>query len=449
QNFALNYMQSFVNGTLPANCTTYQGAVSNLGYGTISGLTEQGLPPGNYDPGNPGVWTGYSANGNNPVNPSNPGQTSAQNPTKIVLGTGGGAVYGFTDMIPFVSYPQTVGGITFNSDADMVEASRGNLESTSLANLAIPDGTKGGTNGPSKAGVTIGPGSGTYLAYWDLVRQNAHPMSDALVAAGDFFTTLNTISNAHFSLVAYSDQIGTSTNSTEIPNGPSGSPWAYSPAYNIDPVYYLQGGTSTIFNSPSGWTPALGWGMPYFALQSTDSPANSNYPSVLLPLTGTTSTTSSNQFPVTPVTVGPVGSTNMKAALTEGYTELQPGGGVRQHAQKTVIVLFTDGIPDYPSGAGGPDYGAFGVASQCSTAGIPIYTIGFSQNPAVMGTVGTSGQWTELDVLGDNQNGSGPGISYLAGHGGAYFPVTNKTQLEQAFNQIASALVTLQYQSSN
>ena len=82
------------------------------------------------------------------------------------------------------------------------------------------------------------------------------------------------------------------------------------------------------------------------------------------------------------------------------------------------------------------DSAALAQASAAHTAGIPIYTIGLSQNASIIPL--------ENALLGDGNHGSGNGVAYISGNGATYTLVTSISQLDAAFQSIARSLVTLQ-----
>jgi len=129
-----------------------------------------------------------------------------------------------------------------------------------------------------------------------------------------------------------------------------------------------------------------------------------------------------------------MGGTNIGAALDQAVQDLQTNG--RQGSVKA-IVLFTDGEPTL----GGPldsdpATNARLAAAEAATAGIPVYTIGLAQSPAI--------EPSEIAILNDtNPNPSTGGIAAIAGHGGTFNLVTNSAQLELTFEKIARRLVEI------
>lgn len=290
---------------------------------------------------------------------------------------------GFTDMV--VQVP-SAGGFTFPNIQTCVEASRGNLESAAM----LKQSQGGGTTNPTLPT----PQSGYYEAYWKGVQEVADPIAASRLAASDFFYIMNVSSNGHFALSTFADAAGAN----------SGSVWSGT-NLNSDPSY-TGGGTGA-------------FPVPLIQLDKTVS----HYDEVRDAINGTATT----------VPLGPTGKTNIAESLQKAIAELTDTAKYRPGA-KRAIVLFTDGVPNLP--AGDPKGDAINQAKAAKTHGIPVYTIGLSQNPAIK---------TEEDqLLGDNKNGSGKGIAFWSGNGAIYISVTSSAQLRQAFQTIARSLVVLQ-----
>lgn len=140
-------------------------------------VSEQGWPPGNFNPTNRLDPSG------NMVNPN------AQ-PTC------------YTDLVTKVP---SVGPYDFSKIETCVEAARGNMESDAVCLQ-------------SQGHVTINPvlpprQPGYYNAYWSQVEKTADPIAAARLAANNFFYTMNIASNAHFGMCTFSDAAGTSPTS--------------------------------------------------------------------------------------------------------------------------------------------------------------------------------------------------------------------------------------------
>lgn len=165
----LTYPAGSLPAPLPSSATQYP-----LG----SLVSEQGLPPGNFDPRDRNNTSGNSLNPN---------------------------VYnnGFTDMI--VQVP-SIGVYDFSRPETCVEASRGNMESAAI--LLQSQG------GVSVNPVLPPPAPGYYNAYWSQVRATSQPIANSRNASETFFRIMNTSSNAHFGLETFADTAGTSQTST-------------------------------------------------------------------------------------------------------------------------------------------------------------------------------------------------------------------------------------------
>jgi Flp pilus assembly protein TadG len=359
-------------------------------------LSEQALPPGNYDPSNPSDLT-YQPAGK-PV--AFPSSNNLNSPPYTSY---------FTDLIDAGIVGQTTGGFTFDSIATAVEAARGNLESAAIFAQAVP--------GSHWSGAAV-PGPGWYQAYWNFVMNDQNngelPMSYARAAAVNFLQTMSISANSHFSLICFSNNAGSSQfgTFTDPTNNDTN---------NID-AFYPNGGQGV-------------FPLPMVALNSSAD----NYTNSVNGLNGTT-----NLGIVYPP-VGPLGGTNIADALASALNQLQTNS--RPNARRA-IVLFTDGVPDEGTVNEGPHngttytnwpfYGSDTIATDASTANIPVYTIGLSQNAGITPI--------ESSVLGDGKNGSGNGIAYISGNGATYSAVAggNPQNLDQAFQSIARSLCVLQ-----
>lgn len=315
-------------------------------------------------------------------------------PTNPLNASGNGvnaAAYanGFTDMV--VPVP-SVGAFDFSKIETCVEASRGNMESDAICLQ-------------SQGGIKINPKLpprqvGYYKAYWSQVDKTVDPLAAARLAGDNFFNTMNVSSNAHFGLCAFSDSAGSSAAST----------WAVT--NNNGDSSYSAAGTN---NFP----------VPLISLDAV----NSNYTSVLNAIDGSGAV----------LPLRPTGKTDIADSLKEGIAELSTTGAgqkFRDQAKKAII-LFTDGVPNEPGGsAAAAQTAAFAQAAAANAKGIPIYTIGLSQNPVI--------KPLEDSLLGDNKSGSGKGIAYISGNNAIYVSVTKSSDLNSAFQSIARSLVVLQ-----
>lgn len=286
-------------------------------------------------------------------------------------------------------------GFYYPNKETIVEAARGNLESVAAFNSAqlssVPEL------------VTVAPQAGYQADYVANARKKIRPLYDAQEAAKQFFTIMNTNTEANFGFVSFSTSAGTSPTETV-------------PANNISDNY-----------------PAGGVGdfpRPSVKLNKT----NTKYTEILAAI---------------PTTVA-YGSTNIGDALLKAKEQL-----VQEHrpGAKRAIVLFTDGQPTAPGNGGNPWSYARNVAQQIKDEGIPIYTIGLAQNSQVIpGEVNILNDDPNKTITYTDQNGipqsytpgsSNPGVSHIAGNGGKFFLVTSTANLRLTFENIARQLVQL------
>ncbi len=293
---------------------------------------------------------------------------------------------GFTDLVVLVP---SVGAYDFSLPETCVEASRGNMENNAIC-LQSQGGTKINPKLPPRL-------AGYYKAYWSQVEKTVDPIAAARLAADNFYYTMNIVSNAHFGLSGFSDVAGTSPSSS----------WSV-----------------TSNNCDSAWPHAgtANFPVPLIALDKTVS----NYTAVTEGIDGTP----------TRLPLRPTGKTSIATSLDSAIKELTDPAKHRP-AAKRAIILFTDGVPNEPGGSpSAAETAAYAQADIAKSKSIPIYTIGLSQNAAIKAQ--------EDLVLGDNKNGSGPGIAYKSGNNAIYVSVTKTADLNSAFQTIARSLVVLQ-----
>lgn len=294
---------------------------------------------------------------------------------------------GFTDMVAQVP---SVGGFDFSNIETCVEASRGNMENPTVLLQ-------------SQGGVSINPAlpapqSGYYNAYWSQVRATSQPIADSRNASENFFRIMNTSSNAHFGLETFADTAGTSPTST------------YTGVSQNSDANWAHGGTQA-------------FPLPFITLNQTVS----NFQEVIDSVQGTGSATMS---------LGPTGKTNIADALKAALDDLENTGKSRARAKKAVI-LFTDGIPNRPINESTGKSEARVQARRARRLNVPIYTIGLSQNAAIVPD--------QDQLLGDSRMPPPRnGIAALSADGAIYIRVNNSAALNQAFQTIARSLVVLQ-----
>lgn len=318
----------------------------------LRGANNAGSPPGNY----PGLTSGTG---------------NSQTITDIVVNIDGKTTFAGLN---------TADGFSFPNVATLVEASRGNLEnqtvfSNSRANKGVPS--------------SVLPKAGYQAKYNALAMKNTHPISDAQIAAAEFFTIMNTNTIGHFGLICFSDNAGTATTTTI-----SGA--------NVDETYN-PGGQGKFPNPAIALNPAIG-ATNYSTIQGT------------LPTLVATGGTN----------IGDV----LSAAIDQLRNKARPGA-------KKAIVLFTDGMPTVGNPLhSDPWTNARKAASKAKQYGIPIYAIGLAQNPEIVPL--------ETSILNDtNSNPNSGGVCGIAGNGGKFFLVTDVNDLRKTFENIARQLVQL------
>lgn len=293
--------------------------------------------------------------------------------------------YTYSDLVVNIDGRDTFAGIVSNGYnfpdlATLVEAARGNLENNNVfvnsrANTAVPG--------------NIQPRVGYQAEYQRLAKLNSHPLVDAQQAAQAFLSIMNTNTDAHFSMVAFTSNAGTASNSTLT-------------MWNVDSNYRTAGQQ----NFP----------VPLIALNP--GTFNTNYETCSTALSNTTA----------------ISGTNIGDAVYRAVLQLNQN---RRPGSKRAIVLFTDGQPT----SGNPLHSdpwtnARRAAQQARTAGIPIYAIGLAQNPEIIPS--------ETAILNDtNANVNTGGMVAIAGNGGKFFLVTRVDDLRYTFENIARQLVQL------
>lgn len=326
--------------------------------------TEAGWPPGNY-----------------PAAPTN-----GAAPTFDGFGSGG--VY--TDMVVNIDGKTTYGGTAhkgfdFPTVASLVEASRGNLENTTVYN-----DSKANTSCP-----TVTPKAGYQAAYFDAAKGKCQPIQDARDASQLFADIINNDTHAHFSFVAFSGI-------TAPPYGVGTDETSTIPGYQ--------------FCDSSKYGTRFGVPIPLSPLDP--SPSATRYTNI------------SNAIPL-PVANG---NTNIGAAVNSAVDQLMTNN--RPNAVKA-IVLFTDGQPTQGNPLDSdPWRNARLAAKKARDKGIPVYTIGLAQVPAII-----PGQTAILNDTNSDPNSGG--IAAISGQGASFNIVTDSKQLRATFEKIARHLVQL------
>lgn len=316
----------------------------------LRGVTNSGSPPGNCPPGTASTGDRYTY-------------------TDLVVNIDGNDVFSGI----------SVNGFNFPDVATLVEASRGNLENTSVFKASQAD----------KSLSYITPRAGYQEQYQKLAHTHLHPILEAQDASSAFLKIINTNTDAHFGFVTFATTAGKSVGD-------------YETQHNVDSTY-SQAGTQ---NFP----------LPQVKINPAESATN--YASILDLIPGTAAYT----------------STNIGDALQEAINQLKTSS--RKGARKA-IVLFTDGQPT----AGGPlseDPWSNSrlAAGEARKQAIPIYTIGLAQNPEIVPS-----EISILNDT--DSNPSSGGIAAIAGNGGKFFLVTDARKLRLTFENVARQLVQL------
>jgi hypothetical protein len=422
-NPAINPNGGVLIGLRAANSSTLSTEMTNAGLSyanyTTTTMPEAGLPPGNWDPNHPTV---------DPLFPNSGPNGNGLNPTVIANA--------FTDLVVVpTSYPVTVTNVvngmplslTFANIQQLVEASRGNCESSASLNQALCNQFNSTVKNSSFK--TFTPAAGYYNAYWLFVLQNAAPISQAQAAAWDFYNTMHLSANSHFGLETFAGCAATTTGATNgdtsIAISSSGQNELLGPINNIDPNYLPGYQTSfplacvTVNQNSDNYNLITGSFLP--ATTSQYPPAANPY------------ATLGSNLPLLPTT-----STDIADAINQAVTIISSSTYTRTTAKKA-IVLFTDGVPNQPGGSEAAAYSS--AIAQAQQAGaltpvIPIYTIGLSQNTSILPD--------ENNLLGDGQGSNPKGIAYYSAPNVAtYYSVQNPQNLNSAFQQIARSLCVI------
>lgn len=297
-----------------------------------------------------------------------------------------------------------------------VEASRGNLETATLASSAGVD-----TNYLFGSAPTYGSWLSAYQSY-ACDANHAQPIGNAVQASLSFFNTMNNDCDAHFGIVSFSTNA-----SNTYPSSVKENTLGDGNCITNGGTYYPDSHADYVGNStPKAPTPGVN-------LQSAETSTNF---SIVYPTSPTAACALSNPI----ITAN--GGTNIPAALNQAYAWLTGtdylGSGAnttnntRSNATRA-IVLFTDGLPTEGGDNGTSDPNSQKIATQCGAKNIPIYCIGLCLTPGL--------QPAQATVLSATTGSSG--IAALSG--GQFFQVTsnNSAELNLAFQNVARSLVQL------
>ena len=331
------------------------------------------------------------------------GRTQGERPG--TQGMEGGRNY--TDIVVNLDENNTFGGTTLSTSygtfeyptvGALVEAARGNLESSTMANNANVDLSAIGVSNPR---------AGFYRAYWENALVHRHPLYDAQASAANFFQILNNSTNAHFGLVCFSTDERTTYTGRPSIGSTDGHSVSTSNAGTIP--------TSSTVSCPT----------PYVQLDKTTGAVGSNF------------TTIQQYFPPTNPPAAPqltaYNGTDINGAITLALQNLLPANKISGGMDKMrigatpAIVLFTDGRPTANTGVG--DMNGVTTSNIAKNNGVKIYCIGLAQVDSIIPKMNA--------VLGNISSTSG----------GKFYPIPPGTgqsaALNKAFSDIARSLVTL------
>lgn len=344
-------------------------------------VQEQGRPPGNFDENHPD-----NRKGNN-VDPD-------------------AYTNGYTDLVVQV---QNNSGFTYPNIETCLEASRGNLESVAIFNKS-KGGEKYKTN-PALIGVA--PKKGYYINYWTQVQTSRQPFNEARNSLLKFIETTNLSADVHFGLSTFSNAAGVDSQDT----------WSKRMTRaKIDRRYHAGG--DDVYPLPLlDLDKRMSNVGPIFSAFDGQG-GNGNLDKIednhVLPLS-------------------PYGTTHIANSLQLAIGQLIDPERMRPDAKKAII-LFTDGVANEPLDIQSANSFAMKEAREAFNYGIPIYTVGFAQNPDIVPA--------QEELLGDGNNGSGQGIAYASGHHAVYIKVLQSKDLLEAFRSIARSLAVLRQTKS-
>ncbi len=352
-----------LNGTFPQlltesywNAKTYFSEYLASYYG-VSGLRsggvypEAGAPPGNCPPGTAFTFDGFKTF------------------TDVVVNIDGNTIFGG------FSYD----GYAFPDLATLIEASRGNLENSSVF-----------SSSRANTAVSVSPKPGYQKAYFEAAQKQLKPIADAKEAVLTMTQILNTDADSHFGFVAFDADVGVDSASTEQ--------W-----HNLDDA------------------------APYGVLQG--------FPLPRVTISKNPGSTQFSQVNTSIKSCVPLGATNIGASVHAAVQDLKSNS---RTGSVKAIILFTDGEPTVPAGplSSDPEANARLAAVEARDAGIAVYTIGLAQNPMIIAD-------QEKILNDTNSDPTTGGMAAIAGHGSTFNLVTDSSELRTTFAKIARRLVKL------
>jgi hypothetical protein len=296
----------------------------------------------------------------------------------------------FTDLVvnldgnqQFLHYSKD--SFDFPSSAALVEAARGNLESTAAANAAGVD--------LAALNVSVKPG---YQAFYEkTARSFLQPLASVADATVNFLYQITHFADVHLGFVAFNDTTGNAAGDTFN-------------AANVSGLY------------PAGGTASHP--LPNIILDPRNDQPNNNYQAI----TGVIPTLSVS------------GERNTAGGLKAAIDQLTNHS---RYGANKAIVLITNGTPSKDlSGASNPTTAAADALAQAAKAkalGIPIYCVAVSQS--------YSEQMHEDDMYNDIMGG----IAAVSGHGAKYYRInytdanTTEGELGKALANITRQLISL------
>ncbi len=364
---------------------------------------------------------------------------------------------------------------TFPTLAVLVEASRGNLDSTANRNgtglhrgYVLNAGSFAGTNTYRGSNTDMAPQTGYQKAYQRMAMWYSQPIATSLDGADQgFFQKLGALCDCRFGFVGFSDSdpfqgtipnlSSVATPHTGIWGGAQGTAtYCGKNSYYYD-VNFQQaatmgrlvwdgrhssnsGGSGTMQRNHENNDTQTPSGLPGFRIPRT--PLNTGISQTQSLNIVTKGSTATAAIPWSDPNNGdglyngrPESGTMCYEAMESARRHFQNAlyDGLSRAGSKRSIVFFTDGIPS--GGVASTEATQTqGVANQCRTDGIAIYSIGLNMtgNPSL-----TADQNTFLG------NGSG-GLSGRAKNGGRYFECGSVDEVKQAFSAIARRLTQSQ-----
>jgi hypothetical protein len=346
------------------------------------------------------------------IPPGNLNTCTNQSTMSYATDTCAGAVpfLGFTDMVQNLDNNQIFGGgtwygFTYNDLGTVVEAYRGNLESTATAQAA----------GIDLAALNATPQAGFQADYIQVASGNTQPfnvMKNNLQALLDM---VYRVSDVHFGFVAFNGVTGNSV--------------------------------TTSFPTVSGYQDTSVFSKPNWDYYYLPPGVTNNWPIPIIPLNPASGTTASNYNAITNMLpqLHIYGKRDTGVALQAAIDQLDPaspGYSSRSWATKAVV-LITDGPPTHDSTSTYNPIGALQEANNQATRahnlGIPIYVICVNVDT-------TNGPGIADPAFNETIPGS---ICNTAGHGSKYYslvwqdPITTGHLMLNDVGNIARQLNTL------